>query len=157
MGLFRKNSVELNFIGMVENNVTELKDTDWEENKSLIRMKVVYAAGTAGLETFSHAIIITYLHAAEYEAERHLQRHPRGNKNLPKMGIFAQRAKDRPNPLGVSVVEILEIECGNVLVKGLDAVNGTPVLDIKPYVPVFDRVENARVPGWVEEIMQGYF
>ena len=74
-----------------------------------------------------------------------------------KWGIFAQRAKHRPNPIGLTAVRIVGHD-GNVLrVRGLDAIDGTPVLDIKPYVPVFDRVDGAVTPAWVDEIMKDYF
>ena len=76
---------------------------------------------------------------------------------MPLVGAFAQRAKHRPNPIGITAVEILAAE-GNVLtVRGLDAIDGTPVLDIKPYLPAFDRVDDARVPAWIEKLMEGYF
>ena len=73
------------------------------------------------------------------------------------LGVFAQRGRMRPNPVGVTAVAIARLEPGRLTVRGLDAVNGTPVLDIKPYVPVFDRVEGARTPEWIDRLMVGYF
>jgi tRNA (Thr-GGU) A37 N-methylase len=76
---------------------------------------------------------------------------------MPKTGIFAQRAKDRPNPIGITAVRIRSLGPGWVEVSGLDAIDGTPVLDLKPYVPQYDRVDDARVPAWVGTLMEGYF
>lgn len=72
------------------------------------------------------------------------------------MGIFAQRAKHRPNPIGVTAVELVSIESNVVTVRGLDAIDGTPVLDVKPYFPAFDKRE-AETPSWVDELMKNYF
>jgi tRNA (Thr-GGU) A37 N-methylase len=76
---------------------------------------------------------------------------------MPEIGIFAQRAKHRPNPIGLTAVRLLSV-AGNVLtVRGLDAIDGSPVLDIKPYFPAFDRVDDANAPEWVGRLMEGYF
>lgn len=76
---------------------------------------------------------------------------------MPELGIFSQRAKHRPNPIGISAVELIQIDGNVLIVKGLDAIDGSPVLDIKPYFPVFDRVKRSTVPEWVERLMVGYF
>jgi tRNA-Thr(GGU) m(6)t(6)A37 methyltransferase TsaA len=97
------------------------------------------------------------MHEAQFNISEHLTRHPRGRVDLPESGIFAQRARHRPNPIGITTVEIISV-AGNVLrVRGLDAIDGTPVLDIKPYVPAFDDVEDPTVPEWMNRIMKGYF
>ena len=76
---------------------------------------------------------------------------------MPKVGIFAQRAKNRPNPIGVTAVEIVSVGENCIEVKGLDAIDGTPVLDIKPYYPTYDQVASPVVPDWVNELMKDYF
>jgi tRNA (Thr-GGU) A37 N-methylase len=76
---------------------------------------------------------------------------------MPELGIFAQRAKHRPNPIGITAVELIGIAGNVVKVKGLDAIDGTPVLDLKPYVPVFDRRDRAIIPEWMKRLMEGYF
>jgi len=76
---------------------------------------------------------------------------------MPEVGIFAQRAKDRPNPLGITAVSIVGVESGVLVVRGLDAIDGTPVVDVKPYYPAYDRIMDASVPEWVERLMKGYF
>lgn len=76
---------------------------------------------------------------------------------MPEVGIFAQRAKDRPNPLGITVVSIVRVESGTLVVRGLDAINGTPVVEVKPCYPAYDRVMNASVPDCVDRLMKDYF
>ncbi|MFX1518045.1 MAG: TrmO family methyltransferase, partial [Promethearchaeota archaeon] len=77
--------------------------------------------------------------------------------DMPKIGIFAQRAKHRPNPIGITVVSVISIIKNILRVKGLDAIDGTPVLDIKPYFPIFDCINTAKTPKWVNELMLNYF
>ena len=76
---------------------------------------------------------------------------------MPAVGIFAQRAKHRPNPLGITSVPLIKIEKNVLTVKGLDAIDGTPVLDIKPYVSAFDRIDQPVIPEWMNRLMEGYF
>ncbi len=113
--------------------------------------------GLRGLDGFSHALVVTWLHEAAFEPARHLLRRPRGLAHLPELGIFAQRAKDRPNPIGITCVPILGVVAEGLRVRGLDAIDGTPVLDLKPHVPEFDCARDARVPDWIGELMRGYF
>ena len=82
---------------------------------------------------------------SQHQLNKHLVRRPGGLDNMPEMGIFAQRAKDRPNSISVTAVKIVSIGKGFLEVSGLDAINGTPILDIKPYFPQFDLVKDARV------------
>ena len=84
-------------------------------------------------------------------------RHPRGNEAWPRVGIFAQRAKDRPNRIGVSVCRLLGVEGLDVRVAGLDAVDGTPVLDLKPVMEEFAPRGEVRQPDWARELMAGYW
>jgi tRNA-Thr(GGU) m(6)t(6)A37 methyltransferase TsaA len=149
--------IDVRPIGQVESSVEETVDENWGSVISKIVLLPEYAEGLDGLDGFSHAIVVTYLHKAKYDRERHLKRRPRGLAPMPLVGIFSQRAKDRPNPIGITAVKIVGVGGDYVEVQGLDAVHGTPVLDIKPYYPQYDRVENARTPEWVDDIMRGYF
>ena len=144
-------------IGTVKSPIIEQVDEGWGEVVSEIWLKPDFASGLDGLAEFSYAVIIFLMHQANFDIARDLKRRPRGRTDMPDVGIFAQRAKHRPNPIGITAVEILEANGSILRVKGLDAIDGTPVLDIKPYVPAFDRVENARVPRWIEQLMAGYF
>ena len=122
-----------------------------------MHLRPEYAGGLAGLADFSHALVLFHMHEATFDPAQHLARHPRDRADLPLTGIFAQRAKHRPNAIGVSTVRIVGVEGAVLRVRGLDAVDGSPVVDVKPYVPAFDRRLYARVPRWMDAIMRGYF
>lgn len=144
-------------IGCVRTSAKETIDEGWGDVESLIELAPEFLDGLIGLDGFSHAIVLTHLHLARYEATSHLVRHPRDRNDLPRCGIFSQRAKHRPNPIGVTTVRILGVQERGLLVKGLDAIDGTPVLDIKPYVPAMDAADSASIPDWMVAIMSGYF
>jgi tRNA-Thr(GGU) m(6)t(6)A37 methyltransferase TsaA len=145
-------------IGLVRNGVRETSLERWAHVQSEIHLHPQYARGLQGLEAFSHVVVVFHLHeSAAFDLDRELLRHPRRMEHLPAVGVFAQRTKQRPNPIGITAVELRGVSNNVVTVNALDALDGTPVLDLKPYVPVFDRVENARVPAWVEEFVKGYF
>ena len=150
-------TITLTEIGFVENNVQEQTDLNWGSVESRIALHEAYSGGLAGLAGFTHAIVVTLLHEAKFASEKHLQRRPRNLADMPLVGIFSQRAKDRPNPIGITAVEIAAVEGDTLIVKGLDAINGTPVPDIKPYYPQYDRMDNAKVPEWVIRLMENYF
>jgi tRNA-Thr(GGU) m(6)t(6)A37 methyltransferase TsaA len=137
--------------------VTESVDEDWGDVVSRVVLAPAFRPGLKGLDGFSHALVLTYLHRAAFDPAGDLVRRPRGSAAFPDIGIFAQRAKHRPNPVGISAVRLLEVRDDSVVVQGLDAIDGTPVLDLKPYVPQFDRVESPSVPPWIDELMRGYF
>jgi tRNA (adenine37-N6)-methyltransferase len=100
-----------------------------------------------GLEGFSHLFVLYHLNQVTFEQRKTLKVHPRGRIDLPLTGVFATRTMLRPNPIGLTLVELVKVD-GNVLtVKGLDAYDKTPVLDIKPYDP-WDIAEKSTVPDW---------
>lgn len=101
-----------------------------------------------GLEGFSHIIVLYWMHLAAREKKR-LKTHPMGRQDVPPQGLFATRSPNRPNPIGKTTVRLLERR-GNVLkVQGLDAIDGTSVIDIKPYMPGYDSAAGATTPDWV--------
>ncbi|HEY7269332.1 MAG TPA: SAM-dependent methyltransferase [Dehalococcoidia bacterium] len=111
----------------------------------------------AGLADFSH-IEVVYVFDRVNEADiNYSARHPREREDWPLVGIFAQRARLRPNRIGVSVCELLTVEGLVLRVRGLDAIDGTPVLDIKPYMSGFAPRGNVREPDWVGELMANYW
>ena len=149
--------MQLDPIGVVRSPVRDAVDDAWGDAIAEIHVEEALAPGLEGLDQWSHAVIIFFMHQATFDPATDLRRRPRGLASMPETGIFAQRARHRPNPIGISAVELAGIE-GNVLrVRGLDAVDGTPVLDIKPYAPGFDSVPNAVVPEWFERLMEDYF
>lgn len=149
--------MELQPIGTVKSPVTEEVVENWGEVVSEIVFDEALAPGLQGLEQFSHVLVIFYMHRASFDPARHLVRRPRDRADMPLLGIFAQRPKFRPNPIGITTVQLLEVTTSSIKVQGLDAIDGTPVLDIKPYFPIFDRVDNARTPEWVDRLLQDYF
>lgn len=144
-------------IGMVHNAVEYKKDNSWGEDISEIILDESFSGGLNGLLDFSHAIIIYYLDKANFIKEKHLQRRPQNREDMTLVGIFSQRGKDRPNQIGITTVQIISVEDTILTVKGLDAINGTPILDIKHYYPMYDCKENATVPEWVMTLMNDYF
>lgn len=149
--------IEFQEIGYVENDVDNQKDVGWGTDISQIHLNEEYTNGLIGLSDFSHITVLYYLDKAKFEMSRHLVRRPQNREDMPLVGIFAQRAKDRPNPIGITSVELVSVEKNVVTVKGLDAINGTPVLDIKPYYPEYDCKIKTTVPQWVTRLMEHYF
>lgn len=137
-------------IGIVKNSVIEPPGADydlWESTVSEITIDASLTDALDGLEKFSHVIILYWMHKTD-RAHFRLKVHPRGRSELPLMGLFATRTPNRPNPIGKATVRLLE-QRGNVLrVRGLDAIDGTPVLDIKPFIPPYDYAADARIPEW---------
>jgi len=149
--------LRLRAIGAVRCSIREPVDLDWGSVESRVVLDPEYRAGLRGLGEFSHVLVVAWLHGAAFDPARHLVRRPRGLAEMPELGIFAQRAKDRPNPIGVSVVRLVAVEPDGIRVRGLDAIDGTPVLDLKPHFPAFDSPEAPRVPEWALRLMSGYF
>lgn len=100
-----------------------------------------------GVTGFSHLFVLFWLNQVSNHQRQTLKVHPRGRRDMPLLGVFATRTMFRPNPVGLTLVELVKVE-GNVLtVRGLDAFDGTPVLDIKPF-DSWDNAETAKVPDW---------
>ena len=144
-------------IGIVHSPMREAVDEGWGAIEAEIHLRPEWAAGLVGLDQFSHVLVLFYMHQAAFDPAHDLQRRPRGQADMPLLGCFAQRARHRPNPLGLTAVPIVAIHDNVLRVRGLDALDGTPVLDLKPYVPVYDQIDAARVPEWMDRLMVGYF
>ncbi|HEY0602675.1 MAG TPA: tRNA (N6-threonylcarbamoyladenosine(37)-N6)-methyltransferase TrmO [Herpetosiphonaceae bacterium] len=144
-------------IGTVRSPISEGVDENWGDVIAEIHLAEHLASGLQGLDQFSHVLIVFWMHQSSFDAASDLVRRPRGRADMPPVGIFAQRAKHRPNPIGITAAELIGVSGALLKVRGLDAIDGTPVLDIKPYVPAFDRVSGAAVPEWIERLMDGYF
>jgi len=152
-------TINLNPIGKVASERREPKDDDWDAVKSEIRLDQdrFTPEAVAELGTFSHIVVIFYMHRVKPEKIVQGARHPRNNPDWPKVGIFAQRGKNRPNTLGVTVCRLKEVEGLTLRVQGLDAIDGTPVLDIKPWVVEYGPRGEVRQPGWMAEVMKKYW
>lgn len=139
-------------IGVVSSPVKQKQKPGykWQEVVSEILIDDSLTEALEGLEGFSHIIVIYRLHLSADEAKMASRVHPRGDAELPLVGRFATRSPYRPNSLGQKLVRLLERN-GNILrVRGLDALDGTPVVDIKPYLPGYDSVDDATVPQWAK-------
>jgi tRNA-Thr(GGU) m(6)t(6)A37 methyltransferase TsaA len=152
-----KEGCAVEWIGTVYNAVKEPTDEGWGDVESEIVLDESLTDGLDGIEDFSHVLVLYWMHrAAEAEPVR-MRRRPQGREDMPEIGIFAQRARHRPNPIGVTAVTLLRRDKNRLVVRGLDAIDGTPVVDVKPYVPNYDTVVKPRVPEWVARLMQRYF
>jgi len=144
-------------VAFVKNNRTGLSDDYWGSVLSEIELaEHIPAEAFDGINDFSHLEIIFHFHQSD-PSKAVYSYHPRGNKDWPHVGIYAQRKRDRPNGLGLTVVELLKREGNKIWVKYLDAIDGTPVLDIKPVMKEFLPQSEIRQPGWTTELMQQYW
>ena len=153
------NSITLIPIGTVHSTRTKMEDDNWDAEKVYIELDSSQFTPDAllGLSDFSHVEILFHMNQVNPGKIETIARHPRNNKDWPKVGIFAQRAKNRPNQIGSTLCRILKIEGLALHLEGLDAIDGSPVLDIKPWVAEFGPRNSIFQPKWISELMQGYW
>jgi tRNA (Thr-GGU) A37 N-methylase len=145
-------------IGYVQTLRIASEDDFWGGMESRITLTdAVEIDALAGIEEFSHAEIIYVFDQVPPERIVHGARHPRNNPAWPKVGIFAQRGKSRPNRIGSTIVKIVRREGAELVVAELDAIHGTPVLDIKPVMAEFLPRGPVKQPAWSTELMQNYW
>jgi tRNA (adenine37-N6)-methyltransferase len=145
-------------IGFVSSSRTEAIDDDWGAIEATITLAAPYGADALrGLSEFSHLEVIYLFDRVDPAGVTVGSRVPRGNPAWPEVGIFAQRAKFRPNRLGLATCELLDVSGATVRVRGLDAIDGTPVLDIKPVMTEFGPRSRVSQPAWSHELMAGYY
>ncbi|MFC1898942.1 tRNA (N6-threonylcarbamoyladenosine(37)-N6)-methyltransferase TrmO [Chloroflexota bacterium] len=142
-------------IGYVENSINTPIDSGWAKVESSIVLQEDLKPTLSGLNEFSHVVVVFWMHQAKPPSV--LVRKPQNRNDMPEIGILSQRSKHRPNPIGVTAVQLVRINGCCIVVHGLDAINGTPVLDIKPYYPEYDGRPEAIVPEWVNRLMSNYF
>ena len=145
-------------IGTVRSARTDLADDDWDRITARIELSPdIDPESLRGIEEFSHVEVIFHFdRVVESQIERR-SRHPRGNSEWPRVGIFAQRGSRRPNRLGATIAKVVGLEGRTLRVEGLDAVDGTPVLDIKPVMTEFLPRGDLRQPVWSVELMRDYW
>ena len=145
-------------IGVVRSARTEPTDDDWDAVEARIEIAPELPAECLdGIEGFSHAEVLYLFHLVDEGTVERGARHPRGNPAWPRVGILAQRGKDRPNRIGCAMVRILRREGRVLWVAGLDAVDGSPVLDIKPVFREYLPRGEVRQPAWSHEVMRDYW
>ena len=144
-------ALRLEPIGAVGNDVTVPAYLRWGKVVSRIAVRPGLEGALDGLDGYSHVVVVSWLHHVETSKLRHV---PQGLvQSVPEVGIFGCRCAYRPNPLGTSTVRLLAVEADGVVVEGLDLVDGTPILDLKPYTPQFDApAGEVRVPAWVDSL-----
>jgi tRNA (adenine37-N6)-methyltransferase len=153
-----KNNFIFSPIAYIYNSRTTLDDDHWGGIVSeIILEKSIPDDSLDGIDKFSHAEILFYFDKVEGTKEFHYSRHPRGNMAWPKVGIFAQRNKDRPNHIGLTIAGIVKRSGRSLYVRGLDAVDDTPVLDINPVMIEFLPREQVMQPNWSHELMKEYW
>jgi tRNA-Thr(GGU) m(6)t(6)A37 methyltransferase TsaA len=150
--------IALRPIGFVRNSRPEIEDDGWGGIVSEIVLdESLSEEGLWGIEEFSHAEVLFYFHKVDEAKIVAGARHPRNNPAWPRVGIFAQRGKNRPNRIGLTIVKIRRREGKVLVVENLDAIDGTPVLDIKPVMAEFLPQGSIRQPEWSKELMREYW
>ena len=145
-------------IGVVRGGRVAADDDAWAAETCTIVLADRFGADAlAGLADFSHVEVVYHFHQVDEADVVAGARHPRGNTAWPKVGIFAQRGRTRPNRLGVSIAELVAVDGTTITLRGLDAIDGTPVLDLKPVMTGFAPRGPVREPAWATELMAGYW
>ena len=146
-------------IGHVRGGRSEPIDDAWDSVEARIELDPALfgAEATASLADFSHIEVVYHFDRVPDDEIQTGSRHPRGRKDWPKVGIFAQRGKGRPNRIGVTACKLLSVNGLKLTVRGLDAIDGTPVLDIKPVMKGFLPRGEICEPAWAAEIMREYW
>ena len=140
-------AITLEPIGIVRSEIKEPIRRKSEDVVSEIIVDSSLTEALDNLEEFSHIIVLYWIHRSRRPAPKKV--HPMGNPEHALMGVFATRSPDRPNPVGKTTARLLRRRDNVLTVQGLDAIDGTPVIDIKPYIPGYDSVDNARAPSWM--------
>ena len=150
--------IEIVPIGYVKNSRIKATDDFWGGVVSEITLTDDFSEkALKGIDEFSHLEIIFHFDKSETSKIETGARHPRGNTSWPEAGVFAQRGKNRPNKLGLTICEFIKREGKTLFVKKLDAIDGTPVLDIKPVIREFLPHGDIRQPEWAGELMKDYW
>ena len=150
-------NISLEPVAFVKNSRTDLSDDYWGNIISEIELLPhIPAKAFDGIDEFSHLEIVFHFDKSD-RSKAVFFCHPRGNKNWPEVGIYAQRKRDRPNAIGITIAELVKREDNKIWVKYLDAIDGTPILDIKPVMKEFLPTGEIRQPQWSVELMSNYW
>ena len=145
----KDGTITINPLGIAKNEINKPMHSGWDKIVTEIAINKDYAKGLDGIEDYSHVIVVYWF---DKETECHIKHHPKGNPDVTFIGIFACRCPQRPNPIGMSTVKLVGRKGNVIKVKGLDVLNGTPILDIKPYTPQYDVVKQYKVPDWINRL-----
>jgi len=137
-------------IGVVRNGIRGRHKGDyWKTVISEVVIDADLDDALDEIEGFSHIIVLYWLHEISHSERAVKKVHPRGNEKLPLVGVLASRSPARPNPIGITTVKLLGRDRNVLKIQGLDAIDGTPVLDIKPHIPRYDSPPKATTPDWI--------
>jgi tRNA-Thr(GGU) m(6)t(6)A37 methyltransferase TsaA len=151
-------NAEMTAIGTVISSRKDLRDDFWGGVEARIVLAERFdETALYGLAAFSHVEVLFLMHQVNPAKVEMGARHPRERVDWPLVGIFAQRGKARPNRIGLTRAAIVSVEGRTLTVRGLDAIDGTPVLDIKPWMDEFAPIGATRQPHWATELMRDYF
>ena len=151
-------STQVRAVGFVEALRQRAEDDYWGGEQACISLSRDFSTDALqGLTDFSHIEVLFLFHMVEPSKIVSGARHPRNNKAWPAVGIFAQRGKNRPNRIGSTICRLLRVEDRKLFVAELDAIDGTPVLDIKPVMAEFLPRERIWQPDWSHELMREYW
>jgi tRNA-Thr(GGU) m(6)t(6)A37 methyltransferase TsaA len=141
--------ITLKTIGVAKNHEQD-HFGGWNKVVTDLVMNEEYKEALEGLEDYSHLIVVYWMHEV---TTCDIRKVPQGKiGDVPEVGIFACRCPQRPNPIGITTVQIISIKDNIITVKGLDVIENTPILDIKPYTPQYDEIQKAKVPDWVSKL-----
>lgn len=144
-------------IGTVRNEIRTPIVRGWGKVISDLVLDEQYGEGLDGIEEYSHIVVIFWMDQAG--PPKSMKGHVQSREDLPVAGLFARRGPSRPNPIAITAVPLLRRDKNVLRVQGLDAMAGTPILDIKPYTPAFDSVKSAKIPEWCKHVyeIENYF
>lgn len=150
---------EIEPVGFVRSTRRKVEDDGWDQEQAAIELDAARFGGEAlsGLEGFSHVEVLYLMDQVEPSKIAYGARHPRNDRRWPKVGIFSQRGKNRPNRLGLTVCRVVRVQGRTIEVAGLDAVDGTPVIDLKPWYSAYGPRGSVHEPRWVAEVMADYW
>ena len=139
VAIYMSEKAKLTYIGVVEGS----------GETSSVRIFPEFCEGLHNLDNFSHVIILYWCHLRDEEDERRvLKVTPRRHLRTSPVGVFASRSPTRPNPIALCVTQLVKIHDCTLYVRGLDAMDGSPIIDLKPYIPRADSIPNAKTPKW---------
>lgn len=144
-----EEKMKFNPIGYVKSPVKKPRYGNWKNVVSKIILKKGFSKALDGLDDYSHIVVVYWMDKVRGYVLRHS---PQGREDVPVVGIFACRCPARPNPIGISAVKLVGVRGNVIKVRGLDVLDKTPVLDIKPYSPHYDLIRNPKVPAWVYKL-----
>lgn len=153
------SAIQLMPVGVVRGGRMEPTDDHWGGERAVIALDPSQFTPDAllGLADFSHVEVVFHFHRVRADEIVPAARHPRGRTEWPKVGIFAQRGRVRPNRIGVSICRLLRVDGLEIFVEGLDAIDGTPVIDVKPLMLGFGPRGPVHQPDWAREVLRDYW